>query len=329
MAAKFWTRTKFKGTWTLKRHVNPTRVPIETKESYRWLENLRQSVALVGAPERCVHVADRESDIYELFCLAQDLGTRFLVRVQTNRLAAAPADAELQDGAHRVFAQLAAAPWAGRHCVKIGQDETACVHVKFATIETLPPIGKRKRYSPQLLTYIHALEIDPPADRPPIDWKLVTNLPVGDLAATVEKLEWYALRWKAEVFHKVMKSGCRAEEARLETAERLAKFLALIAMVSWRIFFLTMSARAKPEAEPETVLTPAEIATLDRIDAARSKPRILRRTVATYLLQIAMLGGYLARNHDPPPGNMVVWRGLTRLNDIAFGISIGTRQQCG
>jgi Transposase DNA-binding len=328
-AAKFWTRTKFKGTWTLKRHVNPTRVPIETKESYRWLENMRQSMALVGAPERCVHVADRESDIYELFCLAQDLGTRFLVRVQTNRLAAAPADAEPEHGAHRVFAQLSAAPWAGRHCVKIGQDETACVHVKFAAIETLPPIGKRKRYNPQLLTYIHALEIAPPADRPPIDWKLVTNLPVGDLAAAVEKLEWYALRWKAEVFHKVMKSGCRAEEARLETAERLAKFLALIAVVSWRIFFLTMSARAKPEAEPETVLTSAEIATLDSIDAARAKPRILRRTLATYLLQIAMLGGYLARNHDPPPGNIVVWRGLTRLNDIAFGISIGTRRRCG
>ena len=232
-AAKFWTRTKFKGTWTLKRHVNPTRVPIETKESYRWLENLRQSMALIGAPERCVHVADRESDIYELFCLAQDLDTRFLVRVQTNRLAAVPANAKLQLGAHRVFAQLATAPWAGCHCVTVGQGETARLHVKFSAIETLPPIGKQKRYRPQLLTYIHALEIDPPAERPPIDWKLVTNLPVGDLAAAVEKLEWYALRWKIEVFHKVMKSGWRAEEARLETAERLAKFLALIAVVSW------------------------------------------------------------------------------------------------
>ena len=55
----------------------------------------------------------------------------------------------------------------------------------------------------------------------------------------------------------------------------------------------------------------------------------LFRTLASYLLQIAMLGGYLARKHDPPPGNMVVWRGLTRLNDITFGISIGTRRQCG
>ncbi|MDQ0562970.1 hypothetical protein QO004_004779 [Rhizobium mesoamericanum] len=90
--------------------------------------------------------------------------------------------------------------------------------MKFATIETLPPKGKRKRYAPQLLTYIHALEIDPPADRAPIDWKLVTNLPVDDITAAIEKLEWYALRWKVEVFHKVMKSGCGAEKARLETA---------------------------------------------------------------------------------------------------------------
>jgi hypothetical protein len=328
-AVKFWTRTKFKGTWTLKRHVNPTRVPIETKESYRWLENLRQSMALLAAPERCVHVADRESDIYELFCLAQDLGTSFLVRVQTNRLAEPPQDAPSQNGAHRVFAQLDAAPWLGRHRVIVGgdADETACLQVKFAALKTLPPVGKQKRYSPQVLVYIHALELDPPPDRPPIDWKLVTNLPVADLVGAVEKLDWYALRWKAEVFHKVMKSGCRAEEAR--SAERLVKFLALVAVVSWRIFFIAMSARAKPDAPPATVLTAAEIKALDHIDAVRSRPRLQQRTLAAYLLQIAMLGGYLARNHDPPPGNMVVWRGLTRLHDIAVGISIGARRRCG
>jgi hypothetical protein len=54
--------------------------------------------------------------------------------------------------------------------------------VKFATIRTLPPLGKQKRYSPQVLTYIHALEEKPPSDREPIDWMLVTNLPVEDLS---------------------------------------------------------------------------------------------------------------------------------------------------
>ena len=187
------------------------------------------------------------------------------MRVQTNRLAEPPPDAPLQNAAHRVFAQLNAAPWSGRHRVAVGgnAEETACLHVKFVAVTTLLPIGKRKRYSPQVLTYIHSLELDPPADRQPIDWKLVTNLPVADLDGTVEKLDGYALRWKAEVFHKVMKSGCRAEEARLQTAERLVKFLALVAVVSWRIFFVTMSARGEPETPPDTVLTAGEINALD------------------------------------------------------------------
>ena len=86
-AAKFWSRDKFKGTAVLKRKIDPTRVPIEQKESMGWLDNLRRSTELAGIPERCVHIADRESDIYELFCLAQDLGTNFLVRSCVDRLA--------------------------------------------------------------------------------------------------------------------------------------------------------------------------------------------------------------------------------------------------
>jgi hypothetical protein len=66
-AIKFWTRDKFHGANALKRSINPTRVPIEQKESYRWLENVMQSTALLAEPERIVHIGDRESDIYELF----------------------------------------------------------------------------------------------------------------------------------------------------------------------------------------------------------------------------------------------------------------------
>ena len=63
-AVKFWNCEKFKGTAQLKRKINPTRVPIEAKESIRWLDNLRQSLALLGQPERCVHIGDRESWTY-------------------------------------------------------------------------------------------------------------------------------------------------------------------------------------------------------------------------------------------------------------------------
>lgn len=86
-AVKFWTRKKFKGTNALKKHINATRMPIEKKESYRWLENLKQSTELLNEPDRCVHIGDRESDIYELFCTAKEVGTHFLVRTCIDRLA--------------------------------------------------------------------------------------------------------------------------------------------------------------------------------------------------------------------------------------------------
>jgi len=85
-AVKFWTRSKFKGTNALKRKINPTRVPIEAKESIRWLENLNQSTQLLGEPSRCVHIGDRESDIYELFCCAVDQGTNFVFRTCVDRI---------------------------------------------------------------------------------------------------------------------------------------------------------------------------------------------------------------------------------------------------
>jgi hypothetical protein len=66
-AIKSWSRKKFKGSNALKKRINPTRVPIEEKESVRWLTNLRQSTDLLDAPGRCVHITDREGDIYELF----------------------------------------------------------------------------------------------------------------------------------------------------------------------------------------------------------------------------------------------------------------------
>ena len=74
LAIKFWTRSKFNGTAALNKKINPTRVLIEQKESFRRLENVRQSVALLGDPRRCVNLGDRESDIYEFFCMANDFG---------------------------------------------------------------------------------------------------------------------------------------------------------------------------------------------------------------------------------------------------------------
>jgi len=55
--------------------VNTTRIPIEQKESVRRLENIKQATEHLADPSRCVHIGDRESDIFELFCAAQEANT--------------------------------------------------------------------------------------------------------------------------------------------------------------------------------------------------------------------------------------------------------------
>jgi Transposase DNA-binding len=325
-AVKFWSREKFKGTAALKRKVNPTRVPIEHKESIRWLEGMRQSMALLGVPARCVHVGDRESDIYELFCTARELGTHFLVRSCVDRLAG--------DGGRTIAREMEEAEVRGLHRVQVrgdrGRAETALVELRYRRVHVLPPIGKQKRYPALDLTVIQAKERGTPAGRPAIDWQLITDLPVPSREAAVEKLRWYAMRWKIEVFHKILKSGCRAEASQLRAAERLVKLIAVFCILAWRVFWMTLIQRSVPCAPPTLGLTAAEIRLLDRLVPDRRTSPPGRRALSAYLLKVARLGGHLARARDPPPGNTVMWRGLSRLTDITIGAALAAEMaECG
>jgi transposase-like protein len=149
-ALQFWSRSKFKGTNALKRKINPTRVPMEEKESFRWLENVRQATALFGEPSRCVPIGDRESDIYELFCTAQQAGTPFLLRTGVDRWA--------QDGSGTVSAVRKPVRVKGLHRVSVkdrkGNWSEAVLQIKYRRWRVLPPIGKQKQYPALTLTVI-------------------------------------------------------------------------------------------------------------------------------------------------------------------------------
>jgi hypothetical protein len=318
-AVKFWTRKKFKGTAALKKKINPTRIPIEKKESIRWLENLKQSTELLEDPGRCLHIGDRESDIYEFFCAAQEVGTHFLVRTCVDRLAG--------DGDHTIAEEMDEVALKGLHRIQVrdsnGEPDEAILEIRFRKIRVLPPIGKQKRYPTLTLTVIHAEERGRPKNRKKVEWQLITDLPVQSRKDAIEKLEWYALRWKIEVFHKILKSGCKAEESKLRTAQRLANLLSVFCILSWRVFWMTMLNRSNPAAPPSLALTEVEIGLLDRLVKDKGQKPLRRKSLSHYLIKIARLGGYLARTNDPPPGNTIMWRGLSRLTDIELGAIIG------
>ena len=172
-------------------------------------------------------------------------------------------------------------------------------------------------------TSLHAWERGQPKGRKPICWKLLTDLPVESLEEAVEKLEWYSQRWKLETFHKVLKSGCRAEDAKLRTAERLTNLIAVFCIIAWRVFWLTMVNRTNPRTPAVTVFTETEIAILNHL-FDESQPSA-RNQVTHCLLAVARLGGYLARKNDGPPGNAVLWRGLSRLTDIHLGVELSKK----
>jgi hypothetical protein len=96
-----------------------------------------------------------------------------------------------------------------------GNRSQTSLEIRYRRIRVLPPIGKQKRYPELTLTVINAQEPGIPKDREPIDWKLLTDLPVSFQAEAVQKLVWYASRWKIETYHKILNSGCKAEESRL------------------------------------------------------------------------------------------------------------------
>ncbi len=318
---KYWTRKKFKGCSQLKKKVNPTRVPIEKKESVRWIDNLRESTHLLNGPRRCVHIGDRESDIYELFCAAQEVNTHFLVRTCVDRLA--------EDGTITISDEMSESPVKGLHRIvvrdKRGNCSTATIEIKYRRIHVLPPIAKQKQYPELTLTVVYAQERGKPKGRDLIDRKLITDLPIHSRSEAIEKLEWYALRWKIETYHKILKSGCKAEESKLRTAERLTRLLSVFCILGWRIFWMTMMNRAAPSVSASLVFTKLEICLLDQLIPSKEKTR--HKNISKYLTKLAMLGGYLARSNDPPPGNMVIWRGASRLTDIELGFSLANT--CG
>ena len=144
----------------------------------------------------------------------------------------------------------------GLHRIQVGDKKgelsEAVLEIRYCRLVVLPPIGKQKNYPKLILTVDPRQERGTPHGRDRIDWKLLTDLPVRSRQEAIEKLDWYAMRWKIETFHKILKSGCKAEESKLRTAERLVNLLAVLCILSWRIFWMTMINRCGARCCPGT-----------------------------------------------------------------------------
>lgn len=238
---------------------------IDEKESLCWLEALR---AAATAARRLPHtalvtLADRGGDLYELHDLVQagPPNLHALVRAQHDRNL---------ESHQKLWAFMAAQPLGKRTTLEVPRQHgqrarTATVEVRWAPVTILPPeVHAKKTWPPLRLWAVWVHEPHPPAGVPPLEWMLLTDLPVTRWSEAWEKVQWYRRRWGNEEWHRVLKSGCGAERREFTTFEHLQRALAFELILAWRVLLLVKLGRAVPDLPAEAVFAPEELEVLWR-----------------------------------------------------------------
>ena len=315
---QYWARDEAKAGSRHERHGKA----IEEKESIKWLTSYR---AVCAVQARCPHtqlivMASCSADIHELF--AEHLQTRksaaLLIRAEKSR------NRNVSDDTEQIECL-----WPYMNAMKpVGITEvvvpprqdrpsrTARLEVRFAPVTLKTP--RRKPGLPDVPLYaVYAKEIDAPTDiEEALEWMLLSTLPVTSFEEAKTALARYARRWGIEIYHRVLKSGCRIEDRQLGAARRLTNCLAIDMVVAWRIHHLTWLGRETPNVPCTVFFDDTEwkalVGFMNQTPVAPATPPTLQQAI----IMVASLGGFLNRKSDGEPGTETIWRGLQRLDDI-------------
>jgi hypothetical protein len=302
--------------------------PIEEKESLRWLTGLRQAQQLAERlPDvQCVCVADSEADIYEWF--AEPRGAaHWLVRACQDR-ALQEADAGWHLRAQvlttpvlyqvelRIRGRQAKTAVEERSRRQNRETRQATVEVRAATVTLRPPWRFDRNLPAITVNVVLVREANPPAGEPPVEWILVTTLPIATPEQVRLIVAYYCVRWQIEILFRTLKSGCRIEQRRFEDIERVLPCLALYLIVSWRTLFVCRLGRECPDLDCEAIFEPSEWKAVWVAVHNKKPPKKVPR-LSTMVHLIAGLGGYVERAKSEP-GVQTMWMGLQRMYDLAW-----------
>jgi len=298
-----------------KHHRRKERVTDE-KESQKWLTSLGAAARLQAElPEsRVVSIGDSEADVYDLFWEAAKLEQDLLVRASVDRRVDHPE--------RRLWEHVKSQEKAGEITIEVPRQagkkaRKAVLEIRYCQVRLRPP---QRRYQEELpvisLWAVLAREEVPPSGEEAIEWLLLTTVAVNSLADSGERMQWYTCRWVIEMYHKVLKSGCRVEERQFADLNNLKRYLALDAVIAWRVLYLTLFSRETPNVDCTAILDVPQWQALYCFTHRTKSPPLQPPTLKEAIFWIAQLGGFLGRKSDGRPGSMTIWRGLQRLSDI-------------
>lgn len=299
-----------------------------TRESRLW-KSAAQAIPAAPAGCRWVDVADRGADITEFLDYEEAAGKHYVVRSSSNR------KITLQKGGETQIAKLhdwaRALPLVDQRCQEVPakpaqkgcaaqKARTATVGIAWQKVEIQPPRQARgdERGVPLLAWVVIVKEIDPPAGVEALEWILLTNVAVTNVADAWERVEWYSARWTIEEYHKGMKTGCNIEDFQFTTEEALQPAIAMMSVVTfWLLWLRQVNRRADAETRRATEQFPADHVRL--LSQWRYRQVRMDLSVRDFCNALARLGGHQNRRSQGAPGWLTLWRGWTKLQLLLEG----------
>jgi hypothetical protein len=302
-------------------------LPIEQKESFKWLKSFRRvsQIQKLCPDTQLVSIGDREADIYELFLEAAQKGApKLLVRVEKSR--------KRKVGQEFMWDYMTRQAIIVSHKIHIPRqgsraERDSWLDIRFGEI-TLNPTKVSQNKIPLTVWLVHAVENPQftPAGATPLEWMLLTTLEVKSIEDAIEKIEWYKGRWRIEVFHKTLKSGCRIEYRQLQDASSLEACLGIDMVVAWRIYYLTMLGRENPDLPCTVFFKDVEWKSLCCWVNQTKVPPKTPPTIRQAAIMIACRGGFPGRKGDGFPGTATIWRGLVKFYAFTEAYALFTDQ---
>ncbi|WP_397568394.1 IS4 family transposase [Schlesneria sp. T3-172] len=305
--------------------------PIEDKESFRWLEGLRaaREVAKVCPDTQCICVGDSEADIYELFAEPRNTGEgqelQLLVRACHDNRVLSNHPKNLVETLRASPSLLSCSVKVSRRTPKVKANKrkrtlerdarVAAVEIRTATVTLRPPHRPDRKLLEATLNVVLIEEPSPPEGQQPIQWILLTTLPIDNLEQVQLIVKYYGIRWQIEVYFKTLKSGCRIEERYFEEMDRLLNCVAVYSIVAWKILYLCRLSQQCPDLDCEVVFEPCEWKPVYMVTHNNVLPQS-PPTLNEMVRMIASLGGYVMRSKTQP-GSQTLWLGLQRLHDLS------------
>jgi len=315
-------------------------LPIEEKESLRWLTGYRLASELAGQPScdtvpttQIVSVADREADIYDIFMEAEQHPTPagLIIRAKQERCTL-NRDPDSGPAAYRkVRDEVSGSELRTMRTIELSrtpkrQARQAELEVRAIEVVVKPPHARSPLPS-VTFNVVLVEEVNGPGDGTDVSWLLITSLPIDSVEAILRVIDYYVARWTVEVYFRVLKTGCRVEEMQLETMHRVKNCLAFYRIIAWRVMYLTHLNRECPSLPCDAVFEDCEWMSVWKVTTKEEIPDT-PPPLSEFMPLLTRLGGYNNRPSEPAPGPQTVWVGIRRMCDFATAwLAFGPKQE--